>query len=108
MEPGLAAEVEDLGSGAEDGGDDAGFAGEAAGLAGGDVAAGVQAGGAEAAEELVEGHGDHDGGVHAAGLGDLVGGVAFDELAQAAAHQVGLVERGAVLGAAAVVADAAW
>ena len=52
-----AAEVEDLGSAAEDGGDDAGGAGQAAGNGGGDLAAGVEvadAGGVEVGEELVE------------------------------------------------------
>ena len=46
-----AAEVEDLGGAAEDGGDDAGLAGQAAGLAGADAGAGVQGRGGEAAEE---------------------------------------------------------
>ena len=51
----LAAEVEDLGLAAEDGGDDPGLAGQPAGLAGGDGLAGVELGGLEAADQGVRG-----------------------------------------------------
>ena len=72
VEAASAAEVEDLGAGAEDGGDDPGGAREAAGLGGGDLPAGVQVthpGRMQVGEQLVVGHGDHDGGATAAGLG---------------------------------------
>ena len=80
-----AAEVEGLGPAAQDGGDDPGGAGEAAGLGGGEVAAGVQGadpGGLEVGEELFEGHGDHDGGAAATGLGQGLAGDGLDELAE--------------------------
>lgn len=70
----LAAEVQDVGIGAEHGGDDAGLAGQAAGLAGGDAVPGVQRGGAQPAKQGIQAHRDHDGGVVAPGLGKLVGG----------------------------------
>ena len=81
----FAADVEDLALPAEDDRDDAGGAGEAAGLGGGDAAAGVEgadACGVEVGQELFEGHGDHDGGRAAAGLGELVGGVGLDQLGE--------------------------
>ena len=68
-EPVLAAEVEDLGLAAEDGGDDPGVGGQAPGLSGGEGFAGVEVGCFEAAHERVEGYQDHDGGVEAAGRG---------------------------------------
>ena len=53
---------------------------------GADGFAGVEVGGLEPTHERLEGH-DHDrGGVDAAGVGDPVGGVALDELAERAAH----------------------
>ena len=81
-EPALAAQVEDLGLAAEDGRDDRGVGSEPPGLSGGDPLSGVQVGGFEAADQGVEGHGDHDGGVEAAGLGELLGGVARDVFAE--------------------------
>ena len=74
--------------GAQHGRDDAALGGEAAGLAGGDRLAGVELGGLDAAEEGLELHGDHDGGVDAAGDGELVGGVALDVLAEGLAEQL--------------------
>ena len=48
--------------------------------AGADGFAGVEVGGFEAAHQGVELHEDHDGGVEAAGLGELLGRVALDQL----------------------------
>jgi hypothetical protein len=84
-----AAEVEDLGLAAEDGGDDPGFAGQAAGGAGADRLAGVEVGGFQLTHEGLQGHEDHDGGVEAAGLGELLGGVALDQLDEGLAEALG-------------------
>ena len=74
--------VEDRLSGAEDRGDQAGLARHPAGLPGRDVFAGVELGGLEPAEQALEGHGDHHGGGDAAGVGELVGGVAGQVLTE--------------------------
>ena len=63
-----AAEVEDLGLPAEDGGDDLGGAGEPAYLAGGELVRGTELGGAELLAQLVErDRDDQRGGVAAVG-----------------------------------------
>ena len=62
VEPAASPDVEDLAGAAEDDGDDAGGAGQASGLGGGDLATGVDPGGAETGQELFEGHRDHDRG----------------------------------------------
>ena len=51
---------------------------------------GVQQGrGLAVAEQVVQGHGDHHGGVDAAGLGEPVGGVAGDVLAERVPEPLG-------------------
>ena len=51
--------------------------------------AGVEVRGLQSAEEGVEGHQDHDGGVEAAGLRERLGGVAVDELGERLAEPLG-------------------
>ena len=83
VEPLAAAEVEDLGLPAEHHRDDPGLAGQLAGLVGGDRVPGVQQRrGLAVAEQVLQGHGDHHGGVDAAGLGEPVDRVAGDVLAE--------------------------
>ena len=75
---GLAAEVEDLGLGAEDGGQEAGLAGQASGLAGGELVAGGglgDPGGGEVGEELVVVDQHDQGG----GLAAVAGQVALED-----------------------------
>ena len=106
VEPAFAAEVEDLGPPAEDGGDDPGLTGDPAGEGGGDLFAGVELGCLQPADQGLVVHEDHDGGVEAPDLGSLLGRVALDELGDSACpirSAVGLpfAERaggGAVLG----------
>jgi hypothetical protein len=74
VESPIAAEVEDLGLPAEGGGDDPGLAGEPAGEAGADLLAGVELGGIQPTHQGLQGHGHHDGGVQAAGLGSFLVG----------------------------------
>ena len=93
VEPAGAAEVEDLGLAAEDGGDDPGLAGEPSGWPGADAVAGVEDRGLQSARSACRGHGDHDGGVDAAGLREPVGGVALDELGRTPARAVGAGRR---------------
>lgn len=80
VEPGGAAEVEDLGAGAEDRGDDPGFAGQAACFGGGDRLAGVEGGGGVSAEQVLQGHRDHDGGGDATGFGHSLSVASFEVL----------------------------
>ena len=77
-----------------------------AGFTGGDESAGVDAGGLQATHQGLQGHGDHDGGGEAAGLGEPVGGVGLEVLAERPAHPLRrraplagvAVDGGAVLG----------
>ena len=74
--------AEDLGTRPEDGWDDTALGGEPARVAGRDQASGVQRRRRETAFETLQRHGHHDRGVDAAGGGELVGGEAFDVLAE--------------------------
>ena len=75
-------------------------AGHPAGLAGADLLAGVELGCLQSTEQGLEGHGDHDGGVHAAGLRERLGGVGLDVLLERQPHPV--IRRTSRLGGVAV------
>ena len=82
VEAARAAEVEDLGRAAEDGGDDPGPAGQPARLAGGDAAAGVQRRRRQAAQEGLEGMVTTTVAQTPPALPDRVGGPGLDVLAE--------------------------
>ncbi len=69
-----SSDVEGAGVAVEDHRDDPGLAREPAGGARTEVAAGVDGRGLQPTEDGVEFHGDHDGGVDAAGVGSLSAG----------------------------------
>ena len=80
VEPLGPSHVQWHGLAAQDEGDDPGLTREAAGGGGADPVAVAEGGDSEAGVECLEVEGDHHGGVHASGLGELVGGVALDQL----------------------------
>ena len=86
---GAAAEVEDLGLAAEDGGDDPGFAGQPAGGAGGDGFAGVEVGCFESAHQGLDGIRTTAVALRPPALGRLLGGVALDEFDEGLAEPLG-------------------
>src|SRR4051794_28553384 len=86
---GVATLVERLGVPTEDGRDDPGLARESAGGAGGDGFARVEVRGFEPTHQCFQGGQHQDGGVQAAGLGELVGRVALDVLGERLAQPLG-------------------